>query len=491
MAKMHRPRIKLLATVPLLMVASVSVTRAQNVLSYGADAGVGETDNVTLVSSHKVAQTLSVADVDFDVQEQRRLFDVAAKGDFTDLDFLQGAYGNELIGRFDGLAHVVLVPEKLSWVLQDDFGQAQVDPFAPVTPDNRENINYASTGPDASFRLGAIGFMKLSARYARTQYQISPFDNNRFQETIAVGRYLSASSSISLEGMTERVLFSETAIDPLTNTATNTDFGRSSVYGHYDLKAARTDLTANLGLTRVDQTGDSFIGPSLKFQLSRVLSATGKLTLSAGRDITDASAGFSGLQPGSAGAVGGGVGTLGAGTLGAGAVGAAGPAGPAAAAGTSPATLSSTNYTITYGSLDWQYIRSRTTLDLNGQWEKDAYEDQPLSNLERETVQFRVDRQLTPAFNIEVHGSLYRTNYADVDYSETDSTIAGSLAFHEGHATEIRLRVEHTSRSVTGIGTGYTENRLMLTLGYKPKIQALPSRGPKQTIGAPSPPEIQ
>ena len=81
-------------------------------LSYGGDVGVGETDNVSLASTNKISQTLAVADANIDVLEQRRLFSVDAKGDFSYLDFLQGAYSPELIGRFDGIAKVSLLPEK-------------------------------------------------------------------------------------------------------------------------------------------------------------------------------------------------------------------------------------------------------------------------------------------------------------------------------------------------------------------------------------------
>src|SRR5579864_7227836 len=132
---------------PLLLTLACAPAAWAATLNYGVDAGVGETDNVNL-SSDKTSQTLAVADVDFSLQEQRRLFDVNATGAFSYLDFLQGAYSPELIGRFDGLARFALIPERLIWVLQDDFGQAQIDPFASVTPTNRENINYLSTGPD-------------------------------------------------------------------------------------------------------------------------------------------------------------------------------------------------------------------------------------------------------------------------------------------------------------------------------------------------------
>jgi hypothetical protein len=461
----------------MLIAGSVPVTRAQNLtygadvgepdivtqvptnkiiptFTYGADVGVGETDNVTLVSTNKISQTLTVADVDFAVQEQRRWFDVTAKGDFSDVDYLQGAYGNELLGRFDGLAHLAIIPGKIAWVVQDDFGQAQVDPFAAVTPANRENINYVGTGPDATLRLGGEGFLNLSARYARTQYETSPFDNNRLSETVDLGRLLSAHSSVSLEGTTEHVLFAD--------TETNTDFVRSSVYGHYEVQGARTDLTANLGVTQVEQRGESFRGPSSKLQLSRVLSPAARLTFAAGRDITDASAGFSNLQ---AGAIGG--------------------------ISTAPATISSTNYTITYASLEWQYTRNRTSVALSGRWERDAYEGQAQSDLARGTAEFRVDRQLIQGLSVQVRGSVYRTNFANVDFSETDFLIGGSLIFRKGRATEIRLRCDHTSRTVSGIGSGYSENRIFLTVGYRPINPAPTLQGPQRTMNPQREPDSQ
>src|SRR3984957_15926119 len=148
-------------------------------LTYGVDVGVAETDNVTLVPTNKGSQTMAVADVHFDGNRQSRLFDVDAKGNFSDINYLQGAYGNELVGRFDGVAHVALIPERLTLALSDDFGQAALDPFTPTTPTNLENINYVSTGPDLNLRLGPTSFFNASARFARAQYQTSPFNSNR------------------------------------------------------------------------------------------------------------------------------------------------------------------------------------------------------------------------------------------------------------------------------------------------------------------------
>jgi hypothetical protein len=59
---------------------------------YGVDAGIGESDNVTLVPTDKVSQTIAVTDIDFDLKQSSRRFDVDAKGNFSYLDFLQNAF---------------------------------------------------------------------------------------------------------------------------------------------------------------------------------------------------------------------------------------------------------------------------------------------------------------------------------------------------------------------------------------------------------------
>ena len=136
------------------------------------------------------------------------------------MNYLEGAYGNELLGRFDGQAQYALIPERLTWVLRDDFSQATIDAFTPVTPNNRQNINYVATGPNLYFRLGGTGFLNASARYADAYYQTSPFDSTRGLVTLGSGLQLSARSSVSLNGGAERVLFK--------NTEINNDFDRSA-----------------------------------------------------------------------------------------------------------------------------------------------------------------------------------------------------------------------------------------------------------------------
>jgi hypothetical protein len=418
---------------------SGAVSKAET-LTYGVDLGVGESDNVTLVSTNKVSQTIATADADFDFKEQSRRLNVDAKGNFTYLDYLQGAYGSRLIGRFDGIAHLAIIPERIVWVLQDDFGQAALDPFTPVTPTNLENINYVSTGPDFALRFGANSYVNMSARYARAQYATSPFNSNRVLGNLAWGLQLSARSSVSLNGDTERVMFE--------NTVLNSGYNRSSGFGRYEVHGARTDLSGDLGATIFRQNGTSSTGGLARVELARKLSTTAKLTVSAGRDLTDASTSFSNLQGGAIGVV-----------------------------GTAPAPQTSKNYTSDYTSVGWQYERNRTTIGLSGRWEKDIYDGAPLFDSTRSGGEFRVGRRLTRALSADILGRYYKTDYAhSLAASQSgssnfnDESFGAALTWRHGRGLEVKLRCEHSARLATGI-SGYRENRAFLTVGYRPNTR--------------------
>jgi hypothetical protein len=424
---------------------------AANTFLYGVDAGVGETDNVTLAPSNKTSQTLAVADFDFNVKEQTRLLDLAATGNLSYLDYLQNAFHNQLLGRVDGTAQFAIIPDRITWTVQDDFGQTAIDPFTPTTPNNVEDVNYFSTGPNLHLRLGGTAFMDLSARYARVQYETSPFNSNRLIGDVSFGRRLSAASSVSLNADTERVLFSDTTVA--------TDFDRTNVFAGYQLQGARTELSAQLGGTRVEQSGDSTNGALATVQLSRKVSAASRITLSAGRELTDAGASFSGLQSGASGVV-----------------------------GAAPAPQTANSFTDTYASAGWQYDRNRTSIGLSGRWDQNMYPDQAALNNNRGGVEFRVIRRLTHSFTAQVIGSIYRSDYprasinnsgtptaSEEGSSFTDGTVAAILTWRYGRALEINLRGEHSLRDASGFVTGYHENRAFLTVGYRPRTaEAVP-----------------
>jgi hypothetical protein len=423
--------------------------------TYGVDVGFGETDNVALTPTNRTSQTMALANVDFSVNRQSRLFDATAVGNFSYIDYLQGAFSPQFLGRFDGTATAEIIPGNLTWIFKDDFGQSTLDPYTPAAPGNTENINYFTTGPQLKLRFGGVDFIDVNLRYGRAQFQTSPFDSNRAFASIAVGRDVSAGGTMSLDAASERVMFADTDI--------NGDFTLSSLFGRYELAGARNYFIGELGATTVSRdaasgapvdtqgiavraaAGGSLTGPLLKLQLTRRISASNSLIFTAGQFLTDPASSFSIEGVGATGVY-----------------------------STTPGYLTGGVYRDTYGSAGWRFQRNRTTVGLTGTWERDVYPGLPTLNSFTHGAEANVQRQMNRAWALQVFARWNAYHYPDAVLTQptgstqyTNTVAGGGVTWHHGRALEVRLRVEHGSYTANG-NTGYHESRGFLTVGYRP-----------------------
>ncbi len=394
------------------------------------DAGIGETDNVLLTPSRPESQTLALVGTDFELKRAGLRLDADLKGDFNYIDYVQNAFGKQLLGRFDGTTDWVLIPDHLRWALDDNFGEAQLDPLAAVTPTNLEHINVVSTGPDLVLRPLSGLFLKLGARYAYTSYETSPFDNQRVLGNLSVGHDLSLASSVSLNVDMQRIRF--------TNTVLNTDYGRRNIYGQYAVRGSRTEVTADLGISQADDGSSWTTIPFLKLQLTRTLSASSMVQLSAGQQYTDASNSFQGLQTGATGRI-----------------------------AIAPVIGTTANYLDRFGTLLYRFERARTAFDVSAGWTRDTYATEPIFDVDRVTAELRVSRRLTGTFTAELSGRAARERYFAQGFSDNDYLGSAALMYRPGQRVDVRLRYDHESRIALGNDTGYTDNRVMLTVGYR------------------------
>jgi hypothetical protein len=242
--------------------------------------------------------------------------------------------------------------------------------------------------------------------------------------------------SINLDS--QRVLFE--------NTLLNTDFDRTNVYANYEIEGARTTLSADLGVTKVTERATETNGGLAKLTLKRRVSRAADLSLELGHLLTDGTTSFSGSQAGAIGVI-----------------------------ATGPATSTSQSYTSNYASIGWKYERGRTTLALSARYEKDIYPGEASFDHVLKTGEFRVQRQVTRAFAAQVLGRVYQTDYSQAIVAPTDgssntttATVSGGITWRHGRGLEVKFQAEHTIYSVSSGGLGYRENRVFLTVGYRP-----------------------
>jgi hypothetical protein len=411
--------------------------READVTALAIDAGIGETDNILRTPSARQSQTIALVGADFELRRATRLLDADLRGDFNYIDYLQNAFGTQLVGRFDGSAGWQIWPERLKWVLDDSFGQAQLDPLAAVTPRNLEHVNVVSTGPDLTLRPWQALFVKLSARDAYAAYATSPFDNNRVLGELAIGHDFSLGSNISANADVQLIRF--------TNTFVNHDYDRRNFYGAYAARGARTLLSFDLGVSQANESGRWTSTPFVRLELTRAVSAAALLQLSAGRQYSDVSDSFRGLQSGATGRI---------------AIG--------------PATGTAVNYLDQYATVLWRFTHLRTSLDVSAGWEKNTFASGEFSSVpavspdvERATLEAKITRHLTSAFTAEISGRAARERYYHAGFADNDYLGSAGLAYRPARRLEVKVKYDHESRIATGRAQGFVENRLMLTVGYR------------------------
>lgn len=415
------------AAVGVFALAVGAPVRAE--LAATAEAGIGYSDNIRRTASDQIEESIGTVGLNLDWRERTRRLRGDAAVDLSYFEYLDDTFESEVVGTANGSLTLGIVPETLHWVFEDTFGQAQSDPFAPVTPESRENLNFFSTGPDLIARFGATGFGRIFGRWSKTSYETSPLDAERTTGGISVGRRASSRTELTLNAVTERITFDQ----PLTP-----DYDRKNVFVGYELDAARTLLTADLGYTWLDRDGaeDTTGSALVNIAVQRELSASSLLHLTLGSQLGDAG---DSLRDALGGEVVGGGGQI---------------------------TATSDPFENRIASLQWQFARNRTGFSLGASWNQERYETQTQFNRARYVYTATFSRQLARTLDLQLITTLSDEQFENVDLETEELQFGVTLSWRAWRTLGWRLLLERYDRDASnGLGE-YQEHRAFLTLAY-------------------------
>lgn len=405
-----------------------------NFFTYGADAGIGYSDNVTETSTDKRSDEMLVEGVQLAGIEQSARFQGAVLGDLEHLNYLQGTYSPEVIGNFGGYASYALVPDFVRWMAQDSFGQGLVDPFASQAPGNLENINTITTGPTFTIPLGTLTLLNVSARYSRVSYQVSPLDSNDYGGALSLTRLLSARSRISFNVQSERYDYT----DPI-----NPSYDQREAFARYDIQGARTHITVDAGYDQIRGPQQLDSGGALaRLGVSRTIAEGSVVSLSAGREPSNSATFLAQNQ---------------------------------AVSGISLQATSgqqtATPFTNEYETLAWSFNRRRTELSLNLSHYRQVYDGQ--SNLD-ETVTSagaRLNRVVSPGWTAGLFLDYSKQSFAQQVSAQqsgnfTEEHAGANVRWQLARKLGLTLEYDHYHRDSDLALYSFSENRVWVRVHY-------------------------
>ena len=306
-----------------------------------------------------------------------------------------------------------------------------VDPFAVITPDNRENINYFTTGPDFTLHFGSDTSLRFSGRYSATNYETSEFDSNQTGGSISFARQMSSSGRLSLNLEGSQVKFD--------NQAVNTDYDRYAAYARYEMEGKRTTMTVDAGYASLDIDGDTSDGLLARLSLSRRMSQSSTIEFMLGSQFSSAGDLFRGMQ-----------GFDGAST------------------DPSRVTGSGDPFENHYASLNYDFARNRTGIGISVQYNEERYETDTALDRNFWSWNAYLSRDMSSRMQGRIYVRLEREDFATVDFDDQTLRVGGYLDWLLGRTLSLRLQYEHTDRNSSAAASEYTENLASLYVIWTP-----------------------
>ena len=412
--------------------ASSGVAHAD--LSAAFSTSIGRSDNILRTDDNQIEENIASVGVELDyVHTGPRLSaDLFVNADY--IDYIDGAFDNEVLGGATLVSDYWFSPDRFGWNLQYNYGQQVFDPLRPITPDNRENVSYLTTGPQITLPLGSRFEISANADYSNTTYEVNPNDQERFGGRLSLVRLLNAGRSIAIVGTQERVQYDENVVAP--------DFDRTGVFLRFESINTRGTFTFDIGANQLELDGvdEKSDGILVRLDWTRIISDGIELTVSGGSRYSDQGDIFRFFQNAAFDL-----------------------------RETEDVAGLATPFRNNFGSLIFDLDRGRTRIDLVVIHSDEDYEFESTFDRRVTQLNFLVGRDITRKvfgeFGINASSRQFEFN----DRDDRDVLYSLSLGYRFNEAVSTTLSYQNFNRDSNQGVTEFDENRIFLRLSYVPR----------------------
>jgi len=431
-----------------LLISSLALVLASVIgpgLSMAAEIGAQfraayiNTDNIFLQPEDEVNDYIWSAGMSLTLKENTSRMSADVRGIIDYMNYDQ-SYDSETIGGLDALIVFTLLDERLTWTIQDNYGQRMFDPLDNPTPGNRENVNFFTTGPNLQIAMGSRYFFDVEGRYSTVRYEVSPDDNDRVSVLLRLGRRISSEAAISLNVEKENVKFTdETLFD---------DFDINEVFVTYKVLSTRNIINIDLGYTELDLGHSALDGYLLRADWNRISSQTYGFVFSGGTEYSTQGDIFRFSQSNGR------------------------PIG-----GIADVDGNDTPFRNHFAYARYNLNKARTRIVIELDWNQEDYEfitptepGLPNEAADRDItgVGFSIERDLTRLIYVGFTLNLETRKYKSIDREDDDIRVSVTLGYRFSEALNMYASYLYYDRESDDIFNNFTENRGVLGIAYIP-----------------------
>jgi hypothetical protein len=422
-----------LATLAVLACMGGGIAHAQVAeehLEWGVTVGVEHSDNVHRTQVDEQSETVGTAGIFFAIILDRPRLDASLNGDLVYRDYFDDSYESEVVGGVAATINYAISPERFYWLISDNFGQIAEDRTRVDTPDNRQNFNYFTTGPDIIFPLGARTSAQLSGRFSDTYYEERIEDYQSLTGSLALIRQMSETSSVSLNVSNTSVEYDEEELFQ--------EYEITQGFVRYARDSTRTTLSLDVGYSEVSVGDQSSDGLLARFSLDRAIGAYSHLGIEAGTEFLTSGDVFRRDQ-----------------TL------------TGIESGAEDVIASTDPFQADYAYVTWTTDRLRTGIRLTLSARREEHETTSSEDREIYAAALTITRQISQRFSGEFTAGYREEEFTNQGFKFDEQFAGLGLNWRLTQNVEIRFRVDHFEGSSENGTRDFDENRVYLGIAYR------------------------
>ncbi len=419
----------------LLSFISPGVSQAAE-YGYSLEYRGEQSDNITRVGANALSDWINIGDVTLylrDPTAQTLRTDIFLDARYE--DYSKDTVADRTLLTLNSNITWLIVPEGLSWVLEDYYGQTYRDVLLADVPSNQLNVNVVSTGPDASLRLNPVNTLNASLRAGKYNAEqvvaTDPNrDSNRYYGLVGWRYTASATTNLSLNYDTTRRVFQDTKI--------NTDYDLHNVFFRLESRrTARSSVSLDLGKSRIVPDGLAAIDANLvRAQYTLRMGVASNLLIAVNSQLTDTSNAI--LSSGGVSSVTTPIGTVG----------------------------SSNIYRIQEVDATYTQQRGYGSDRLRLFVRRQDYEGGSLDQ-DRAGAYLDVGFGLTDTLSGAVFGDYINTHYTDRLDKDRDGRVGIRFSYRARQRLVFGLEARRTNRDSSDVERNYDENRAIVSIAYR------------------------
>jgi len=266
------------------------VVRSPGTFDIDAQFGGGHSDNVLRSLVDPESGDYRFVGTSFDYLRDGRRVDIDLVGDVEVRNYSDPAIDNEPVGAVNALVNAELLPNRIFWIIRDNYGVGPNNPFQPTGPQNRQEINVFSTGPRVDIPVAARSSLTFEALRTESNFdETNRIDSDAEDYELTFNRNLSATTLIGIGGSERDVEF-EGATDPNETR---------SYFLLYDRQLSSGSTQLRLGHSEVMVGTETWDSPLVDLSWVRNVGARSRLGVTATQGFSDAATAFANNNGGS------------------------------------------------------------------------------------------------------------------------------------------------------------------------------------------------